>query len=136
MREELITFESAKEKGFDIPLYKYYSNGILRYANREEGDTYQNYEHKDFDKLWDDEFQSAPTQALLQKWLRDVHNVQVIISLDLDKDNPSDRSKYTYTAEWSIPGVPYIGWYDESGQHSTYEEALEFGLQEGLKLIK
>lgn len=72
----------------------------------------------------------APTQSLLQKWLRDKYNLFINI------DHKPHSQKFNMTIS---------GKYDEKKrylvnhmfmQYNTYEEALEAGLLEGLKLIK
>lgn len=61
-----------------------------------------------------------PTLSLLQKWLREVHNLDTLIYKE-DIDN------YTYHV-WGETGRTVYNW-------DTYEEALEKGLQEALKII-
>ncbi len=118
MEEQLISFETAvcaKERGFDIRTDKGY------HGHRTDTDFMPLL-------LWNDaeekepELGYAPTQALLQKWLRDEHDLIVIVS-------PANKGKYfgiLYpTKDSSIS-------YDKK---DTYEEALEVGLIEALKLI-
>ncbi len=80
MKEKLVTFETAKlakEKGFNIPSRYYYNqkhNKIdydLHEAQVVDG-TYVN----SFVNLLD---YPAPTQSLLQKWLRERHRIDVTI---------------------------------------------------------
>ena len=76
---------------------------------------------------------SAPTQSLLQRWLREEHNIHVI---------PMISSNVVY---YGYEIIKYSS-ENENGKHidadfkqpfsKTYEEALEVGLQEALKLIK
>lgn len=132
MKEQLISIETAKlakEKGFNEYCYNcYYNNGYLNTA-----------EDNDF-KLFSNGnvYTVAPTQSLLQKWLREVHNIHIKVDDFLDNDNKTDwdyevvfigtdiNEKGEYIAE--IP-------YDCDRSYITYEEALEKGLQEALKLI-
>lgn len=65
-----------------------------------------------------------PTQSLLQKWLREEHNLCVSVWYDIG---------------WKvevilIPDSEDV--YDSIKTYDLYEEALEVGLQEALKLIK
>ena len=63
-----------------------------------------------------------PTQSLLQKWLREIHNIHIEINRTYEKGY--------YTYEYFI---------DKNNQlfgFKNFEEALEKGLLEGLKLIK
>jgi len=71
----------------------------------------------------------APPQSMLQKWLRDEKDIDIDVETDVsfEKDNPK-----FYTV-----GIHNItDWIPRKDQFSTYEEALEVGLQEALKLIK
>lgn len=81
---------------------------------------------------------AAPTQSLLQKWLREVHNIYVESYHDLT----SDGTKIQFYTSWGFlqqkdknRNKNVNGWYDEYNDWKTYEEALEVGLIEGLKLI-
>lgn len=69
-----------------------------------------------------------PTQSVAQKWLRETKNLHIEIS-------------YMYENYWTydiltIPRHDLIGLSDRPIiRYNTYEEALEAGLQEALKLI-
>lgn len=114
MKEQLISFETAKSLtkvgGFEK------SWGEVAYKKEDEklyGDTggYTDY--------------PAPTQSLLQKWLREVHNIIV---------EPSYNQIYNYfELEIFILNNKTLG---KAQTFSSYEQALEKGLQEALKLIK
>lgn len=67
------------------------------------------------------------TQSLLQKWLREKHNYCVLVKI-------YDDAKYYYEIVW-IEDNEAHSQSDENGYFSTYEEALEEGLQNTLKLI-
>lgn len=70
----------------------------------------------------------VPTQSLVQKWLRDDHNIWVTIS-------------FGYKIEWEVREVTdgYVWNMDKptesDGLCDTYEDALEQGLQTALKLL-
>lgn len=134
MEEQIITFNVAvlaKEKGFNIPtLYGCNNKGELQ-----QYFTYQSYAPgepevwiSDFIQNWD---YQLPTQSLLQKWLREKHNIHIIV-------NP------TITTNWTSAlcnlGNEKIelkeGIIFDSLDYSSYEGALEQGLYEALKLIK
>ena len=75
-------------------------------------------------------FYSAPTQSLLQKWLRDKHSIHIVV-------NPTVEMYWTFGLinignEYIKLSGPII--YDKN-DYNLYEEALEIGLQEALKLI-
>jgi hypothetical protein len=79
---------------------------------------------------------SAPTQTILQKWLREVHNTHV----EVIPDNYNDTEIVWYSnilnlVEFLNPKDPF--YYKNKGKITgkTYEETLEIGLQEALKII-
>lgn len=114
MRDELISFETAvlaKEKGYSLPITKYSE----KYYNKEG--KFQEVSYKSTVNLDNGELE-CPSQSLLQKWLREVHKIHIHINCYGDN-------------VWSFH-IPNIG--GDSPFH-TYEEALEIGLQEALKLI-
>ena len=130
MEDTRITFETAKlakEKGFpqennrlEIPYYNYRGEfkgdvsdwRIRRYLRGEDTS--------------DIEFVSAPTQSLLAKWLREEHNIIVLV--DYEGIDGYYYKFYSYKEGNKN--------YDASDKnYNTYEEAYEIGLQEALKLI-
>lgn len=99
MKEELIKL--AKELGFESKIvssipWKYSQNEELRYC------------------LW---------MCELQKWVRDIHNIDVVII-------PNEIG-YEYFIYNRYPPMKFVG--REVFQH--YEKALEAGIIEALKLI-
>ena len=130
MKEDLITFETAKlakEKGFDIPTRHYYGSKLNK-----DG-IYQTHHSMPLThKSLRGGGYLKPTQSLLQKWLREKHNTHIKIhSLN------SDRFGY------EIYDMIFRYKDNRGGKHLhnkksliTYEEALEKGLLEALKLIQ
>lgn len=123
MKEKLINFKTAKlakEKGFDIPCnLKYFEdvNGDFEKA------TYKDSVHDHVKTIY-----NRPTQSLLQKWLREVHNIHINISdLHLSKG----WRQQVYNMEKGHYKGAAAGF-----NYETYEKALEIGLQNALKLIK
>lgn len=142
MKEELIRFETAKlakEKGFNIPTNKMFSLSIdystfNKTDNSEiikfhDGDKHEcaniPYDWNNFNSQTTNIYYSAPTQSLLQKWLREKHNIHIWITRFLISEQ-----EFCYNIE------NYEGLRQNRGEFETYEEALEIGLQEALKLIK
>lgn len=118
---ELETAKLAKEKGFNIPVWDFFDE------NREEenvigwiGDSFEEKLEfaKEFVEYW------RPTQSLLQKWLREVHHIDVWV---VPSKNLDEELCYSYLIDTLN--------YTDSEDYTTYEEALEEGLQEALKLI-
>jgi len=119
MKEQLIEFETAKlakEKGFDwiISDDKFYDySGQLDF-------TFQGYS----EGVTENGRTPAPSQSLLQKWLRDKHSIMVYLK-------PYWEEEYCL---WRSSILMKNGY--QSDFYSTYEKSLEKGLQEALKLIK
>lgn len=144
MEETLITFETAKlakDKGFNIPVVNFYKKSKKPYTTT--GSEYQS--ERDAISDWnngqgsyptspEDVECSAPTQSLLQKWLRELHNIDVFVGRDgiFKKDN------YCIVIYNDIKYISRLRPLnnDVFSGYSTYEEALEIGLQEALKLVK
>lgn len=71
----------------------------------------------------------APTQSLLQKWLREKHFIDVIIF------HKGRLKGTTWTSEVHIDDKLWYTNHDFENNY-TYEEALEIGLLEALKYLK
>lgn len=117
IEESLISFETAKlaqEKGFDLKGTKKY------WCNYYTGQPINKWKLLPFEDLHLN-FMEFPayTQSLLQKWLREIHNIDVRVA-----------NKYRY-----YHLVKDQQYFDRK-TYDTYEQALEVGLLEGLKLIK
>lgn len=78
----------------------------------------------------------APTQSLLQKWLRETHNIHC--SSWCNASGWAWEIKKTNGTHISIMNIDgnVEGTNPDSGVFDTYEESLENGLFEALKLIK
>ena len=70
-----------------------------------------------------------PTQSLLQRWLREVHKLIVTVNYIYEYDS----TPYTSFIYKEGDSVPTNKWEFD---FETFEEALEKGLFEALKLIK
>ena len=124
MKEQLITFDTAKlakEKGFDEETLYYYR------GENSLGKNSITYRKNSQMNVWDDlqEKWSAPTQSLFQKWLRDEYIIDINITR-VGSDFPYYLQITQYGNKCDILG------FDE--YFIIYEEALEKGLQEALKL--
>lgn len=77
------------------------------------------------------EYHSAPTQSLLQKWLREEKKVLVLV-------NPIDtRHSWKYTILMEDTMSPFFEPdYDKFNEYLTYEDALESGLNQALKFLE
>lgn len=132
MKEELITFETAKlakEKGFPqepnklkIPYYNYkgefkgdVKDWLRKYLRKEDTS--------------DVESVSAPTQSLLQRWLREKHNI--IITIEHWTNQPVNNQIWENCYDYNFQQL-----HHGTTPHKTYEQALEEGLYKALKFIK
>lgn len=154
MEETLISFETAKlakDKGFtmfkesfksaiidsrnyDVQKYSFYrviKNEQVLELNVGTNSSninglYESYNEKDFvtQKNY-----FAPTQSLLQKWLREVHNTHLMVEPYYNGEKLLVYGFDLITERAEEETIIEKGF-------KTYEEALEIGLQEALKLIK
>lgn len=117
IEDQLISFETAKlskEKGFDLKVPHCY-NLIVNQLDDTEWDVIINWNDNKTKTF------SAPTQALLQRWLREKHKLHLYITWYGVFEVYVARDKIA-------PEITEDGF-------DTYEEALEQGLLIGLNLI-
>ena len=120
MKEQYISFETAKlakEKGFTQFGGRYYTkdgNGPFGYIS---------------ECAVKDGFLCV-TQSLLARWIREKHNIHI--------DSYPNASGYLYYINKTNGTLVYDSDFDgpnDGGAWNSYEEAMESGLQEALKLI-
>lgn len=129
MTEEFVTLETAKllkEKGFKEDVFTFYEVDCVEgdMILSETYDVSENFNEKN-DCL------SAPSQSLAQKWLRETKNIHICVyncacgyGYEISKaDNGTHITSSVYEGT------------NDGGEWDIYEEALEAGLQEALKLI-
>jgi len=120
MKDELVSFETAmelnKKKECDIGC-DYFYNTETKQLENSTCDNYIGYNET--------LYKGAPTQSLLQKWLRENHNIS-LIAYDCFKEEFRFQISKLHTNEIT----------EGENSFDTYEEALEDGLQAALKLIK
>lgn len=126
MTEELVTLETAKllkEKGFNEYCKFVYTNEGLHLMSLSTTNIFIG----EIDLGY-----TAPTQSLAQKWLRETKNLHIEIyrsacgyGYEISKaDNGTHIASSTYKGP------------NDGGEWDTYEEALEAGIFEALKLIR
>ncbi|AGO48536.1 hypothetical protein Phi18:3_gp024 [Cellulophaga phage phi18:3] len=140
MKDELISFETAKlakEKGFNWETLLTYNNKKLEeYASNYNLDV-ENVDEVRLIHLYYNfngmggNYISAPTQSLLQRWLREEYNFHIYIEPHNNKSG-MDYTPYLIIAKYDIQGSKS---FDLEKTITSYEEALEIALQEALKLI-
>jgi hypothetical protein len=139
MQEELVSLETAKlakEAGFDWPVQDRYrvisglpdlvlnENGHRRYGG------VSNWNHECFQDQYR-MYTSAPTLGLLQKWLKETYNVDIVIEPYINT-----HVEYSYTPaiitlapnKLSLEALEITGYFD------TYKEALNIACKEFLKI--
>lgn len=110
LKEERISYETAKlaaDKGFDIFVRGYYDdneNYVDDWGSNEQFNTYY----------------SAPTQSILQKWLRETFSIHISVEC---------RGRY-FGDVWIVSKGS-----EHFTNYKTYESALEEGLKLGLNRI-
>lgn len=137
--ENLITLPTAKlakEKGFNL-----YSPAYYTCDNPASGKPGNQLSIKGYAKwidLGDEDSQegtliySAPTQSMLQKWIREIHHIHVHVNSYAFGYYPLHDNTPTPLESWEIDRR----WENNTAQHKTYEAALEEGLIKALELIK
>ena len=125
MEDQLVSLEVsqlAKEKGFNIYTKAwYYGDSLVEYGKNGIREMYQNNTVPDCT--------SAPTQSLLQKWLRDVHEIDItVMILEANGYKVYVHQKRNILDSRGITIHPK---YDKV----TFETALEAGLLYALNKI-
>lgn len=127
MTEELVTLKTAKilkEKGFNE-----FCKDIINDNGKIMETVYRT--SNDLPKS----FYSCPTQSIAQKWLREIRGVYVYVEPVIGKRwklSFCDFNVPTEESDWMENEINKGNGYKV---YVTYEEALEAGLQEALKLI-
>lgn len=137
MEDKLILFTTAKlakEKGFNEKCHNTYMYG---------GSSYETSPYYFEEKASNSEIESisysAPTQSLLQKWIREKHKINVESNYlpNIQKYRalfvPMNIIPKTYKSAWKHYAAvkPYL----DTTNYDSYEEALEAGIIKALELI-
>ena len=149
MKEELISFETAKlakEVGFDENTGEFYTTagkltGVMYYDPTPNNKTIDTEWFSVLEKE-STAYCTAPTQSLLQRWLREKHKIHIKVD-----DFINDKLGIEWDFEVTLIGtdideggnyIPLISYSlnDPNRKFNTYELALEAGLLQALKLIK
>ena len=121
IEEQYVSFETARlarEKGFVPNRGRFSGSAYDVNGHLYDGD----YIPVPIDMLY-----YAPTQSTLRKWLREEFDIHV---LPLFWETKGDHCNYTYDIKRPMEDVTEKTlWFD------SYEEAMEAGLKEALKLI-
>ena len=129
MEDTLITFETAKlakEKGFRESVLDAFEKDGARSKERTLEGGYYDYNYNGSESY------SAPTQSVLQKWLREKYSIDIGIVKEVNKYL---MIVYNIIMSDSCNASPYRDLINLEVNCDTYEEALEFALEKGLTLI-
>ena len=136
MTEEIVKYETAKlarKKGFKILVDDAY---FMANDNGEITLGLSNYDEPIYGEI------KAPTQSLLQKWLREIHNIDVDVVRDSEVHYQDEIRWIVKASNWNdirVKDFPIAQLKFPNTSHHTdfksYEEALEKGLIEGLNFI-
>jgi hypothetical protein len=162
MKEQVISFETAKlakEKGFNeictshyLPEKQVYSadkpkslfESALRYSRNKESYDYgavvwfrnsDLHDENNGNGFRLDKGYTAPTQSLLQKWLREEHGIDIQIRRLCYRGSFREEEWDEYNDFIYMPGQNDHLDITLGNEFDTHEEALENALQESLKLI-
>ena len=118
MLDDYVRFETAKllkEKGFGWVCFQYWHEGDNELVHSQSMHPIQNISNPCFFGP------AAPTLQMAMKWLREVHNIFIEISVDeMLKDNGYQWALY-YNSIKEI--MPYANW------EKSYEEACEAAIK-------
>jgi len=132
MTEPLVKFNTAvlaKECGFDWATSSYYFPTEDTGLRSRHTDNHNQYSEPDFTCV------SAPTQSLLQKWLREEKDIIVEPIFDFTRESFPYHCNVMHSVS-SKGDFRWLGCKSSYTDYTTYEEALEAGLIEALKLLK
>ena len=129
MQEKLVEFNTAvlaKQKGFNGKSNYYYAKSKTR------------VHYGIYNKLHSFKHIAATTQSSLQKWLREEHNCIIEVTFYGENIIALDDIKYAVEIDYYGKNFNFISDSSDyySNGYNTYEEALEVGLFNALKLIK
>ena len=131
IEEQFVSFETAKllkEAGFE-------ANLKTRYVEEEKDEwAFWDSGTKRSDYNYFDDTIACPTQALAARWLREVHHLNVYACFD-DVCFDDGERKWFFMRENTMIN-DYTSEYCSIISYDSYEQALEAGLQEAIKLIK
>ena len=124
IEEQFVSFYTAKllkEAGFNVTIRSHYT---------QSGSKWETVVPASVEDRNGIVWFPRPTQALAARWLREVHNYAVCVWFSKDHEKwfyaHGDMNNIVFDTDYHISEYKY----------DSYEEALEAGLQEALKLIK
>jgi hypothetical protein len=159
-RIEYSTALLAKEVGFNLPDYWVYgikrdnTADLCKISDKVTNESLSRSKICHGGYYYDKISVTAPSQALLQQWLRVKHNIIIYVEYDFDYTKTNYRGvirllnkegipQYVFTLEYSsyTSGIQKVetvstNYKYTDKDYTTYEEALEEALVIGLNLLK
>ena len=131
MKDTLVSYETAsllREVGFNEITDYYYPVG---------GNEHEPIRTTDYWNMYGSVI-ACPTQSFAQKWLRDVKHIFVYVENWYDDENDVIRNDRFYWVFYTeiIANIDNESFDDEETKYTTYEAALEVGLQAALNYLK
>ena len=95
----------------------------------------------------DDVIYLAPTLDITQRWLREIKNIEIYISWEIEfeeKELDWNKRRYCYDIDTHVNSIPLLsidddywaeGYHTFGTSYSTYEEAQEAGIKKALEII-
>ena len=143
MKEQLVSYKLAKllkQKGFNLPLYEYYSineklyiHQYLKYNWNSPDSNRINDHHKDRCL--------APTLSLAAKWLREEHGRHIITIPTVTSDYTFKVIRVLCKKDFDKDGMVLVDTEQppyrkvDASDYNTHEEALSKAIYETLDLI-
>ena len=122
--------KTLREKGFNEKCRGYFYNGVFCFSCF----------HNEYNKTTStDSLVSAPSLAQAARWLREEHNIHVDVGLAEDFLNDADGNVCEERIFWAfdIYTIDSLHHFDveDNREYDSYEEALNEGIKEVLKII-
>ena len=114
-----------REAGFDWECKEYYYNFTTTGWSLNFDDNFVNW------NSWGEQYISAPTTEVAQRWLREVKDIDVYIF-------PTTNTKRECVYEWGIKTFGRALWVEGqpyTNQYETYEEDQGAGIKKVLEII-
>lgn len=131
IQEEYITLETAKlakEKGFNELVDTLYKDGIFKFNTSH---TLSKFPQSISNNGLSDKCFSAPTKYILERWLRERHNVNIAVYPTMSYYRNVETTKYAFTRFHKA-----VAKFHSDITYETHDEAFEAALQNALNYIE
>lgn len=135
IHDEIVTYEVAmlaKYRGFNVATEMYY------HIHRDKDESQTSLESTGCGRRFYNSTNTyrcaAPTQSLLQRWLREEKGIHITVVSEPTTTTDSNTC-YQWSVNWDSDGVYYDTYNCSEEEYSTYELALEDALKYVLKKL-